>query len=222
MVSSKGFTTGAKEKASAHGIILRDFAEITYEELRSWFKTKTFGQVMHASFVTNFKVVTADKQKHVPSREVKRMLILQHGDAKVFKPEGRNPISPNEVLGNIVNQGEKNFFDGLQENGKPRDQVVDVRFREEDKVFYQTEAGDKLLTGVRLFGRFLIRRIDATFIKATQYREGADRLSENISFQGEAGDLKTDVEVHVVDGGLLVRNTVYQNGKQIFPRKKSQ
>lgn len=40
-VSSSGFTEGATRKASAHGIILRNFFEITDKELASWGKKTT-------------------------------------------------------------------------------------------------------------------------------------------------------------------------------------
>jgi hypothetical protein len=38
-VSASGFTEGAKKKAEAHGIILRDISSLTEEEVRAWGKT---------------------------------------------------------------------------------------------------------------------------------------------------------------------------------------
>lgn len=54
-VSSSGFTDGAIKKAAAHGIILRNFFEITEQELESWGKKTTVKMIFAKLIDLTFK-----------------------------------------------------------------------------------------------------------------------------------------------------------------------
>lgn len=126
VVSTEGFTRGAKEKAEHHGIALMTMTEALEEDWGSWFQVEKIDVYTHRFELVNLEILTTQGADTETAHGIEHLGQFKSDAPVLFNEDGSPWGSANLLLQGVAEQHGSKLFGDLNAGDEPKLKSVDI------------------------------------------------------------------------------------------------
>lgn len=206
-VSPNGFSKDARAKAEHEGIELREFSELSQEEVQSWCKVGEISCFTRRALLSHISVEldskTVDDSVAVPDDLKQRLAKLDLGD-KLFIAKGRGELqSVQTIWRNLV--GTEPVFDGAPQDGRHVPRRFKIQYpNESDRFLLEPMPARPEVAAIVVEAELWLERTQVPISRIHQYVSDDGAHVETVEYYVEAKNARRVVSLHrLVESGEL-------------------
>ena len=126
VISSIGFTSGARDKAEHHGIALMTITQALEEDWRSWFQIRNIDFFKHFYELVGLQLLITQGKVVKTAEGAERLGQIKSDDPILFKEDGSSWGSPNLLFQRVADQDGSELFREVSVGDEPKVKRVEI------------------------------------------------------------------------------------------------